>query len=66
MSMEFWFHMISFILLTTKHYFNGNINPFFMICTVLVMLESHGTGIHILHGRVNLMMMVSEHADVFN
>ena len=35
----------------------GNINQVFMIYTGLVVLKYHGTGIHILHGRVNLMKL---------
>ena len=34
----------------------GNINQFFTIYTVLVVLKCHGTGIQILHGHVNLML----------
>ena len=48
--------MISFTLLTTKHYFNCNIYPHFMICT----LKSHGTGVHILPGRVDLMIQFKD------
>ena len=39
-------------------YSNGNINQDFMIYTVLVVLKRHGTGIPILHGRVNPMRAV--------
>ena len=34
----------------------GRINQFLMIYTALVVLKCHGTGIHILHGRVYLMI----------
>ena len=37
-------------------YSNCNINKFFMFNTVLVVFKCHGTGINILHGRVNLMV----------
>ena len=40
-------------------YSNGNINHLFMIYTVLVVLKFHCTGIHILHGRVNIMYYCS-------
>ena len=45
--------MICFKLLNM--YSNGNINQFFMICTVLVVLKCHGTPIW--HGHVNLMFI---------
>ena len=38
-------------------YVDDNTKQFVMINNLLVVLKCHGTGIHILHGRVNLMLI---------
>ena len=48
---------VSCSILTIKHVFYGNMNQCFMIYTVLVVLKCYGTGIHISHGYVNLIVL---------